>query len=88
MTERPIESEPTLDPAERDRFGRLASEWWDANGKFRTLHQIGPARLTFLRDQLLGHFGSGQGKACGLWNGSQFSTWVAAAVWCASLWRG
>jgi len=61
MTERPIESEPTLDPAERDRFGRLASEWWDANGKFRTLHQIGPARLTFLRDQLLGHFGGGQG---------------------------
>lgn len=61
MTERPIQREPTLDPAELDRFGRLASEWWDANGKFRTLHQIGPARLTFLRDQLLGHFGGGQG---------------------------
>ena len=61
MTERPTQREPTLDPAELDRFGRLASEWWDANGKFRTLHQIGPARLTFLRDQLLGHFGGGQG---------------------------
>jgi 2-polyprenyl-6-hydroxyphenyl methylase/3-demethylubiquinone-9 3-methyltransferase len=47
----------TLDPAEVDRFARLASEWWDANGKFRTLHLIGPARLAFLRDEALRHFG-------------------------------
>lgn len=46
----------TLDPDEVDRFRRLASEWWDANGKFRTLHLIGPARMTFLRDALVGHF--------------------------------
>lgn len=61
MTERSSRSDPTLDPAELDRFARLASEWWDANGKFRTLHQIGPARLTFLRDQLLRHFERAQG---------------------------
>jgi 2-polyprenyl-6-hydroxyphenyl methylase / 3-demethylubiquinone-9 3-methyltransferase len=48
---------PTLDPVERDRFAALASEWWDPGGKFRPLHQIGPARLTFLRDELVGHFG-------------------------------
>ncbi len=47
----------TLDPAERDRFARLSSEWWDARGKFRALHKIGPARLAFLRDELAGHFG-------------------------------
>ena len=47
----------TLDPAERDRFAALASEWWDPRGKFRPLHQIGPARLTFLRDELVRHFG-------------------------------
>ena len=64
MTEHPTRSQATLDPAEIDRFARLASEWWDADGKFRTLHQIGPARLTFLRDQLLRHFGAG--KAAGL----------------------
>ena len=62
MTESPIRHDPTLDPAERDRFARLASEWWDGNGKFRTLHQIGPARLTFVRDQLLRHFGSDRGS--------------------------
>jgi 2-polyprenyl-6-hydroxyphenyl methylase/3-demethylubiquinone-9 3-methyltransferase len=47
----------TLDPAERDRFGRLSAEWWDANGKFRALHRIGPARLAFLREELVRHFG-------------------------------
>jgi 2-polyprenyl-6-hydroxyphenyl methylase / 3-demethylubiquinone-9 3-methyltransferase len=48
----------TLDPAEVDRFTRFASEWWDAGGKFRTLHLIGPARLEFLRDAMVRHFGS------------------------------
>jgi 2-polyprenyl-6-hydroxyphenyl methylase/3-demethylubiquinone-9 3-methyltransferase len=47
----------TLDPAEIERFARLAADWWDTGGKFRTLHLIGPARMTFLRDQLLHHFG-------------------------------
>jgi 2-polyprenyl-6-hydroxyphenyl methylase / 3-demethylubiquinone-9 3-methyltransferase len=47
----------TLDPAERDRFAALASEWWDPRGKFAALHRIGPARLTFLRDELTRHFG-------------------------------
>jgi 2-polyprenyl-6-hydroxyphenyl methylase/3-demethylubiquinone-9 3-methyltransferase len=46
----------TLDPAERDRFAQLSAEWWDAGGKFRALHRIGPARLAFLRDELVRHF--------------------------------
>jgi 2-polyprenyl-6-hydroxyphenyl methylase/3-demethylubiquinone-9 3-methyltransferase len=52
----------TLDPAEIDRFARNAAEWWDINGKFRTLHLIGPARLTFLRDALVQHFGGAPGR--------------------------
>jgi 2-polyprenyl-6-hydroxyphenyl methylase/3-demethylubiquinone-9 3-methyltransferase len=47
----------TLDREEVDRFARLASEWWDPGGKFRALHRIGPARLTFLRDEMVRHFG-------------------------------
>ncbi len=46
----------TLDPAEVDRFNRLASEWWDPTGKFKPLHQIGPARLRFIREQVISHF--------------------------------
>jgi 2-polyprenyl-6-hydroxyphenyl methylase / 3-demethylubiquinone-9 3-methyltransferase len=52
----------TLDPAEIERFARNAAEWWDVNGKFRTLHLIGPARLTFLRDALVRHFGRPPGQ--------------------------
>jgi 2-polyprenyl-6-hydroxyphenyl methylase / 3-demethylubiquinone-9 3-methyltransferase len=57
----------TLDPNEIERFNRCAAEWWDSNGKLRTLHLIGPARMTFLRDALVRHFGRprGQGKPLG-----------------------
>jgi 2-polyprenyl-6-hydroxyphenyl methylase / 3-demethylubiquinone-9 3-methyltransferase len=59
MAVMPTSSQPpadTIDLAERDRFAALATEWWDPGGKFRPLHQIGPARLTFLRDELVRHF--------------------------------
>jgi 2-polyprenyl-6-hydroxyphenyl methylase/3-demethylubiquinone-9 3-methyltransferase len=52
----------TLDPAEIERFNRCAAEWWDSNGKLRTLHLIGPARMTFLRNTLVRHFGRPQGQ--------------------------
>ena len=48
--------ERTLDAREVDRFALSAGEWWDETGKFRALHQIGPARLAFLRDAMLRHF--------------------------------
>jgi len=45
-----------LDPAEVERFARLAGEWWDPNGKMGPLHRQGPARLAFIRDALVRHF--------------------------------
>jgi len=50
-------ADPTLDPCEIERFERLAGAWWDPNGKFRPLHQQGPARLAFIRSALVSHFG-------------------------------
>lgn len=47
----------TLDPAEIERFRRMAAEWWDPKGKFAPLHRLGPQRMTFIRDRLTGHFG-------------------------------
>ena len=47
----------TMDPKEVARFERMAAEWWDASGKFRPLHQIGPVRLTFIRDQVCTRLG-------------------------------
>ena len=49
-------TERTLDAAEVERFERLSKAWWDPTGKFRPLHQIGPARLSFIRDELTRHF--------------------------------
>jgi 2-polyprenyl-6-hydroxyphenyl methylase / 3-demethylubiquinone-9 3-methyltransferase len=49
--------ERTLDTEEVERFSRLASEWWDPRGKFRPLHQIGPPRLSFIRDSAVERFG-------------------------------
>ncbi len=45
-----------IDQAELDRFARLASDWWDPNGKFKPLHKIGPARLGYIRDRVTSHF--------------------------------
>ena len=47
---------PTLDTEEIARFGKLAAEWWDAEGPFRPLHRINPVRLTYIRDQICRHF--------------------------------
>jgi 2-polyprenyl-6-hydroxyphenyl methylase/3-demethylubiquinone-9 3-methyltransferase len=52
---------PTVDEAEVERFERMAAEWWDPKGKFRPLHQIGPARLAYIRDRALAHFGRAPG---------------------------
>jgi 2-polyprenyl-6-hydroxyphenyl methylase / 3-demethylubiquinone-9 3-methyltransferase len=49
-------SHATLDGREVDRFRRMADAWWDTQGKFRPLHQIGPARLSFIRQQAIAHF--------------------------------
>lgn len=50
-------SDATLDKAEVDRFNAMAAEWWDPHGKFRPLHKLNPARLTYIRDTLCAHFG-------------------------------
>ena len=50
-------STTTVDPDEIERFSRIASEWWNINGKFKPLHLINPLRIGYIRDQALAHFG-------------------------------
>ncbi|MDI4656191.1 bifunctional 2-polyprenyl-6-hydroxyphenol methylase/3-demethylubiquinol 3-O-methyltransferase UbiG [Xanthobacter autotrophicus] len=47
----------TVDPAEVARFDALGAQWWDEKGKMAPLHAMNPARLAFLRDALVRHFG-------------------------------
>jgi len=47
----------TIDPAEVERFSRMAQEWWNPNGKFKPLHKFNPVRLGYIRDHVAEHFG-------------------------------
>jgi 2-polyprenyl-6-hydroxyphenyl methylase/3-demethylubiquinone-9 3-methyltransferase len=46
----------TLDPAEIERFSRVASEWWDEAGPFAPLHRLNPVRLRYIRDRIAAHY--------------------------------
>lgn len=40
--------EINFDTVETDKFDSLASQWWDEQGVFKTLHQINPVRLNYI----------------------------------------
>ena len=46
----------SIDPAEVERFSRIAAEWWDPAGKFAPLHKFNPVRLSFIRDEAMARF--------------------------------
>ena len=35
----------TINKKEIDKFSKLASEWWNPNGKFKPLHKLNTVRL-------------------------------------------
>lgn len=45
-----------IDPRETTKFDIIADRWWDTAGEFKTLHDINPVRLDFVknRTQLVG----------------------------------
>jgi len=51
-----IKAGSTVDPAEIERFARIAEEWWDPRGKFAPLHRLNPVRLGFIRDRAAVHW--------------------------------
>ncbi len=53
----PPASLTTVDPAEVERFSKIAAEWWDPAGKFKPLHKFNPVRLAYIRETALRHFG-------------------------------
>lgn len=46
----------TVDPAEVERFSRIADEWWDPRGKFAPLHRLNPVRIGHIRDRAAAHW--------------------------------
>lgn len=49
-------SASTIDAADVARFTAIAAEWWDESGKFAPLHRLNPARIGYLREQIIRHF--------------------------------
>jgi 2-polyprenyl-6-hydroxyphenyl methylase/3-demethylubiquinone-9 3-methyltransferase len=41
-----------VNPAETAKFDRLAARWWDKNGESRPLHDLNPARLSYIADRV------------------------------------
>lgn len=37
-----------IDPAEQQKFDRIAASWWDPDGESRPLHDLNPARLAYM----------------------------------------
>ncbi len=59
-----------LDPEQRLHFDRLADEWWNPQGRLKTLHVINPLRLHYIRqaapleDRQVLDIGCGGGLLC------------------------
>ena len=47
----------TVDKTEVEKFSKLASDWWNPNGKFKPLHLFNPARIKFIKEKLIYYFG-------------------------------
>ena len=46
----------TIDKIEVEKFSKIASEWWNPNGKFKPLHIFNPARIKFIKDKIISHY--------------------------------
>jgi 2-polyprenyl-6-hydroxyphenyl methylase/3-demethylubiquinone-9 3-methyltransferase len=49
-------AETTIVREEAERFGKLASDWWDPVGRSAMLHKLNPVRLKYIRDQIDQHW--------------------------------
>jgi len=43
----------TVDKIEVEKFSKLASDWWNPNGKFKPLHLFNPTRIKFIKEKLV-----------------------------------
>ena len=46
----------TIDKKEIEKFSKIATEWWDPNGKFKPLHKFNPVRIKYIKDNIIKKF--------------------------------
>ena len=46
----------TINRLEIAKFSKIATEWWNPNGKFKPLHKFNPIRIKYLKENIIEHF--------------------------------
>jgi len=46
----------TINKKEIEKFSKIASEWWNPNGKFKPLHKFNPVRIKYIKDNIIKNF--------------------------------
>lgn len=46
----------SVNKKEIEKFSKMASEWWDPEGKFKPLHKFNPIRIKYIKDSIIQNF--------------------------------
>ena len=46
----------SVNKKEIEKFSKMASEWWDPEGKFKPLHKFNPIRIRYIKDNIINNF--------------------------------
>ena len=46
----------SVNKKEIEKFSKMATEWWDPEGKFKPLHKFNPIRIQYIKDNIINHF--------------------------------
>ena len=46
----------TINKKEIEKISKIAEEWWNPNGKFKPLHKFNPARISYIKENIVKTF--------------------------------
>jgi len=46
----------TINKKEIEKFSKIASEWWNPEGKFKPLHKFNPIRIKYIKQNIINNF--------------------------------
>ena len=46
----------SVNKKEIEKFSKMASEWWNPNGKFKPLHKFNPIRIKYIKENIISSF--------------------------------
>ena len=46
----------SVNKKEIEKFSKMATEWWDPEGKFKPLHKFNPIRIQYIKENIINNF--------------------------------